>query len=75
MILTNLTVRKTNTVVCTPSEDSDQLWHPLNGTRTFAVHEKGIGYPMNPQPWFDQIDLTCAIDMQARMAATMLVLL
>ena len=23
-----------------PSEDKDQLWHPPNGTRAFAVHVK-----------------------------------
>ena len=23
-----------------PSEDTDQLWHPPNGTRAFAVHVK-----------------------------------
>ena len=23
-----------------PSEDTDQLWHPPNGTRTFGVHVK-----------------------------------
>ena len=41
---------KTNIMICSPSEDSDELWHPPSLIRVFAVRMKAhwdLSYPLS----------------------------